>query len=236
MNLQPVRFGFKETKKKDAAGNIVKDAKGEDVRIPAPEALTLSIPQFSTAEDLMAIAQSGDEKQIKLALEGMNAIIIGQAKAQVDEARTEGKAMWPVFSTSKDANGKDVQTLESEADLSWLDVGKLDWGYIAALPPSVRGGGGIPEETWEAFSADYQAVIIHHGKNENQAKMAANIFLKKFAPVKGNKPLLQALQHNLELWFGNTSQGEQLQEVYKSLATKLNTLLQADEDAIVASV
>lgn len=244
MDTQTVRFGFKSTKKRDALNNIVLDKEGKEIVIPAPPAIDLQLPQFNSVDDFLEIAATSEKdengkeksKQVLLVFEALNAIINEQAKNQLEEAKAEGKDMWPTYQTTKDTEGKEVKTLVKEADLSWLNLDKLSWAAIAALPPKTRGISGIPEETWKAFADDYIEVIQHHGKSEEQAKMGASHFLNKFAKIRGSKKMVSIMLNNLQIWSANTEKGVELMPVYENLISKANLLMQEDEDAIVASV
>lgn len=260
MQNQSIRFGFKETTKKDpVTGKIVKDEKGEPIKVPAHPPVVIDVPQFSldiigeteadekgngggqpiygaTSQDLENIILSGDQKQINLILEAMNEVRLSHVKNQLDDAIRENKNVWPETEIVKDANGKEVEVIKAPADTSWLDLSKIEWSYIAALPPKQRGARGIPEETWEAFAKDYKAVIVEHGKTEEQAEAASKHFLNKFSIVRNNKKLLAALDRNLQLWYNGTTKQQEFQEVYQNLQEKLNNLLAADEDVLVASV
>lgn len=252
METQEVRFGFKAKQKTDANGNPVKDEKGKVVMIPAPPAVMVPVPLFSldpgpadekgnptylaSSQDLQAILDSGDMKQVNLLLDAANEIKLKHVKLQLDEAIQENKDVWPKIRKDKDANGKEIEVIDQPADLSWLSLDKIDWKAIADLPPAQRGARGIPEEIWNAFAEDYKAVIVQHGKTAEQAEAAAKHFLNKFSIVRGNKKVLQALDRNLEIWIANTEKVDEFTEVYQNLRQKLNTLINADEDVIVATV
>lgn len=230
------KFHFKSRKDKDEAGNVIqvqevdikKDKDGNvvstaavtnkdgtpkmiDKVIPAPAPLELEIPLVTT-EDLAAILQApNNEKQVALILESMNAQILEQAREQVNDP---------------DA---DVRT-------KGLDLTKLTFEFIANLPPSQRRGSAIPDEKWEAFSADYVDVMQHHGKDEAKAKTGAKLLVRKFQPVKMNKKVVSALKDNLQLWFTNSPNAEEFQDIYENLMGKADTILATDEDAILAAV
>jgi len=257
MERQEIRFGFKETTKKDADGKVVNNEKGEPIKIPAHPPAIFPVPQLTlnrgpdkeengkiiptflpVSDDLKAIMNSGDDKLISLCLEAINEVILKHAKIQLDDAIREGKNVWPKFEKQKDKDGKEVEIQVEPADNSWIDYDKLDLAYISKLPPATRGAQGIPEESWEAFAKDYKEIIVHHGKTPAQAEAGAKHFLNKFAIIRLNKPLLANMQKNLHLWYANSELKEDsnISKIYENLASKLETLLQADEDAIQASV
>lgn len=200
------KFHFKTRKEKDAAGVVIKE-------IPAPEALEVDVPLL-TLEDIVAILNSGDEKQIKLILEAANGIILSQAREQVNS---------------------NIENLE-ELRKNGLKLDELTFEFIANLPPATRRGSAISDETWEGFETDYVAVMQRHGKTEDKAKAGAKLLVKKFAPVKTNKKVLEALKGNLQTWIANTEKAEDFQEVYETLMSKVDTLLEKDEDAILAAI
>lgn len=201
-----VKFYFKKRTE------VSKDATGKETKteIPAPKPVSLVLP-FLSVTDLVAILTKNDEKEVALVMESVNSQIIAQARDLVDEdpekARTEG-----------------------------IDQSKLTWNFIANIPPAARRGGGIPDETWEAFIADYVDVMQHHGKSKEKAEAGAKLLAKRFYPVKDNKKVVKALLENLLVWFGNTTKGEELQQVYETLTSKANTLLEKDEDAVLAAI
>jgi hypothetical protein len=223
------KFYFKSKKEKDDNGNVVmvkevKEVKNKEgvvveVRetgkmiekiIPAPEPIEVEIPLL-TLEDVVAILNGGDEKEIKLILEACNNIILEQARDQVNDP---------------DANVRE----------NGLNTEALSWKTIAYLPPATRKGSAIPDETWEAFEKDYVSVMVHHGKTEEKAKMGAKLLVKRYQPVKTNKKVIKALKENLSTWFANSEKAEDFADVYETLAQKADTLLEADEDAILAAV
>lgn len=187
-----------------------KDAEGKEVVVPAPKAVELVIP-FLTLDSVVDIINSNDEKQQSLLLEAVNSVILGQARSLVDEdpekARTEG-----------------------------IDLTQLTWDFISKIPPATRRGGGIADEVWEAFTADYVAVMQHHGKTKEKAETGAKLLAKRFAPVKDNKKVIKVLTENLLLWYTNTDKAEDFQQVYEALISKSGTLLEKDEEAIIAAI
>lgn len=107
---------------------------------------------------------------------------------------------------------------------------KLSWEFIANLPKAERRGGGIPKELWEEFSADYVKIMPGlTGKAEENVKMAAKVFVTKFANAKTNKPVLKLLRDQLTIYTNNTTQGENLSPVIDWLDSKLDTLIKTDE-------
>jgi hypothetical protein len=244
MQKTKVKFTFKSRKDKDADGNVkqvqdveeikTKDKDGKEVVekklvfnkdgspkmvdaiIPPAPPVELDLPLMELS-DIVAILNGpnndgvADEKQVKLILEACNNIILERGRELVND-------------NPEEAREKGI----SEEEISWKT--------IAELPPSQRKGAAISDEVWEAFEVDYIDVMKHHGKTEQQSKMGAKLFRSRFQSVKTNKKVLKALQENLRLWFANSSNSETFQDVYESLSTKVDTLLAADEEALVAAV
>jgi len=209
MQTSDLTFNFKAVKQRDEKGEPIKNEKGEYVTTK-DDPIVVKVPKLEVT-DIQGIIEKNDEKQVKLLLEAVNGIIENQAKQMIDEDRAAARE-----------NG--------------LNFDNLTWEYIANIPPATRRGAAISEETWENFIKDYTSVMKHHGKTEEQAEMGAKILSKRFYQVKTNKPVVQALQNNLKLWFANTSQAEDLQEVYENLMSKAEQLLAADAEAILAAI
>jgi len=172
--------------------------------------LTLGI-KVLTLQGLVAILETGTEKEINLILETLQAPILEQARAQVDENE----------SITQDT----------------LDSTKLGWEYIATLEPATRRGGGIPKEVWEAFVVDYTEVMpAITGKTAEQVGRAAALLGNKFAAVKTNKQVLSFLDTQLDMYFSNTSKAEEFADCYEFLKSKVESLLNADEASLLANL
>lgn len=227
MENTKTKFFFKSRKEKDDKGQVVmvdeyiKDEKTGEMKptgkktekvIPAAEPLEVEVPLLGV-DDLVAILQLNDEKQTKLILESLNLTIIEQAREQVNQ---------------------DPEAVREKG----LDQSALSWAAIANLPPAQRRGAAIPDEKWDGFVKDYVEVMQHHGKTEEKAMAGAKLLRQKYQPVKGNKKVIQALKDNLQVWYSNTTDTnrEEYQDVYENLVGKADTLLEKDEDAIVAAI
>lgn len=164
-----------------------------------------------TLEGLVAVLEGGDEKEIALVLETLQAPILEQARSQVDE---------------NEAITGDT-----------LDHGKLTWHAISRLEPAARRGGGIPKETWEAFVADYIEVMpAVTGKTVDQVTRAATLLGNKLSSVKGNKPVLDFLRGALDLYFSNTAKTEEFVECYEFLTNKADALLKASDEELLKNL
>jgi len=172
--------------------------------------LTLAI-KVLTLQGLVSILESGDEKQVALILETLQTPIMEQARAQVDENENISQAT--------------------------LDTSKLSWAYISTLEPAARRGGGIPKEVWEAFVADYIEVMpAVTGKTAEQATRAATLLGGKLASVKGNKPVLNFLRTQLDLYLSNTAKAEEFQDCYEFLVNKADALLSANDAELLKNL
>jgi hypothetical protein len=200
----PVKTKFYFKKKKE------KNEKGEEVVIPAPEAVEATVPMLGINE-VTQILLAGSDKAKELLLEAVNTIILSQARNLVDD---------------------DVEKARAEG----LPAEQLTWEFIANIPPASRRGGGIPDEVWEVFTKDYVETMVHHGKTKEKAETGAKILVKRLNPVKDNKKVVEALKGNVAMWFNNTEQKEELAQVYEYLMQRADTLLEKDEDAVLAAI
>jgi len=170
----------------------------------APVILTLPL---LTGEGL--VAAMNDEKVFNVVLDTVNDLIREAARKQV--------------------NDEDAPVTKQEQ----LKVDLLNIVYIANQPKSARGG-GISQETWADFEADYINIMPElTGKEITRVKKAAAIFVKRLAPVGNDKPTLKVLQDYLSLWYANTSLQEELAEVFIFLDGKITNLLTKDSSALL---
>jgi len=173
---------------------------------------SVSLPiKVLTLQGLVAILEGGDEKQVSLVLETLQAPILEQARAQVDE--------------------------NENISVDTLDNSKLSWEYISRLEPAARRGGGIPKETWEAFVIDYNEVMpAVTGKTAEQVARASALLGNKFAAVKTNKQVLGFLATQLDLYFSATAKAEEFVDCYEFLKNKAAALLAADDAALLSNL
>lgn len=112
---------------------------------------------------------------------------------------------------------------------SELDLGKLTLLYLANEPKVDQRGRAIDKETWEAFAKDYIAVMpAIIDKSIQQVTFAAELFTKKFAPIKTKKDVIGKLADYLDRWFEHSPNNSEFGEVYKYLSEKADSLLKAD--------
>lgn len=110
-----------------------------------------------------------------------------------------------------------------------IDVEKLLWSTIAAMPPKERAGSSISKEDWEAFVADYCDVMpAATGKSAERVALAASIFAKKVLPAKTNLDVLSTLSTQLDIWFENSKGQEQFTEIYSFLRDRIDLYLKPE--------
>lgn len=106
------------------------------------------------------------------------------------------------------------------------------WSAIANMPKAERAT--IAQEQWDGFAADYLAVMPGlTGKTADQVGLATQIYLKKFAMVKTNKPILGKLKEQLALYM-ETPNAENFQDVMELLLRRVDAYLSAEEQVILA--
>lgn len=170
------------------------------------DTVTLALP-FPTAEGILNIVSNGG-KELDLLLEAAADVVLLQARELV--------------------NADENITQDT------IDLSKLSWNYIANMPKAARRGGGIAQEVWEEFSKDYIAIMpAITGKKLENVQNAAKLFLAKFNPCKTNKKVLAVLKAQLSLWYTNTKQAEEFKAVFEFLDGKAETLLKADDAALL---
>lgn len=168
--------------------------------------ITLNIPK-PTADLVLDVLDKGGPA-LDLLLEVMGDVIIAAARDQVNENTA----------VSQDT----------------LDLGKMDWHYLASMPKVERRGGGIAKEIWEAFQADYINIMPQvTGKTLDRVSYAAQLLSGKFAQCKTNKLVLSNLREWLALWYNNTKNQDEFAECYRFLDAKAVTLLNADEAVLL---
>lgn len=118
-----------------------------------------------------------------------------------------------------------------------LDLSKLTLEALANMPKAERTGGGISKEIWEAFAKDYVEIMPGiTGKPLDNVVNASKLLLAKFQPVKTNKPVIAFLREQLATWFSKSPNAEDFQECYEFLDNKADTLLKADEAALLQNL
>lgn len=169
----------------------------------------LAIP-VPTVDGIVEILKAGGN-QLSLLQDAIFDVIYDQARVQVDadEAITQNT----------------------------LDLTKLSWEFIANMPKAERAGSGIAKEVWEDFGKDYIEVMPGvTGKTAEQIGNAAKLLVAKMQPCKTNKKIVSFLKDQVAMWFANTPNAENFADVYQFLDKKAETLLQADDSALLANL
>lgn len=213
----------KITLEPDAEGNVaeVELTKNEEVKFYfRKDAATdtkrpnvyVVIP-FLTISGLINELNTGDQKVQDFILELVNDSIHGAAREQVND---------------------ETHPVNKQQD---LNLEKLTLAYLANVPKSQRRGIGIDKETWDAFAADYIAVMPGiTGKTVVSVTNAANLFTAKLNPARGKKKVLEVLKDQLDLWMTNTTQLEQFETVAAFLSDRIKSMLSEDEATTLESL
>lgn len=169
----------------------------------------LVLPQLDVNTLVNIINEGG--KGLEMLLAASNDVIIEQARGQVAANATM-----------------------TQAD---LDVSKLDWNFIANLPKAERTGGGIAKDTWEAFGEDYKDVMLAAtGKPAEAIENHVKFLMNKFAVIKTNKKVLAFMKDMLTTYFEATPNKEEFAACVEFLSNKADTLLAADESALLLNL
>ena len=117
-----------------------------------------------------------------------------------------------------------------------VEVPRYSWEGIANLPKEDRRS--IPVEQWEAFAKAYADIMpAVANKTVEQVGNAIQVFLKKFAQVKTNKPVLSQLQTQLALFLEHAKNAEDYADVLDLLVRKADEFLKADDiEKLVANL
>ena len=113
---------------------------------------------------------------------------------------------------------------------------KVSWEAIANQERAERAT--IAAETWEAFAKEYLEIMpALTGKTPDQLGNAIQVYLKKFAIVKTNKPVLSKLRDQLTIFVENTKNGEDFADIIELLQGKLELYLNSnDVELLVANL
>lgn len=173
------------------------------------ESVELKLP-VPSVEGLVKILEAGG-KQLEMLISAATDVVISQARGLL--------------------NDNDSMTAKD------FPMEQCTWEFIANMPEAEKKGRGIPKETWEEFATDYITVMPGiTGKSEDQVSLAAKLFLNKFQSVKTNKPVLKKLQEQLAMYANGSPNAENYSDCVKFLSEKVETLLQADETAMLANL
>lgn len=117
-----------------------------------------------------------------------------------------------------------------------LDLSKLTFSAIANTPKESRAKPEIPEEVKNTFYEDYKAVIVASGKELKRALNHIIHFKSEFRALKYDRPSLNALRDNLNVWAAKTENMNDNTEVFEFLMTKVDKYLAAEPKNLVASL
>lgn len=170
------------------------------------ETVELRLP-VPSVEGLVKILETGG-KGLELLLAAASDIVIAQARSILNDNETM---------TDKD-----------------FPMDQCLWEFIATMPEAEKRGRGIAKEIWEAFGKDYIAIMPSvTGKTAEQVGNAVKLFLNKFQAVKSNKPVISKLKEQLAIYVSNSPNAEEFADAVKFLSEKADTLLAADETALL---
>lgn len=197
---QAVVYKFKSPRK-DKDGNPPTDELGQPIAARAPVSLTIPVPTWEALKKL-----TEEEKGKNWVLDIIHDVVKQAVHDQVyDEAN-------PV---------------NSQDELK-LDVLSLD--YLVDVPKTERTGRGIPKEVWDEWVKDYKDVMSQVGtRSPDKIGNAADVFMKKFNPIKTNKKVVEFLLNELDSWaeYGNL---EEYQGIYDFLKRRGNDLIKLDPE------
>ncbi len=142
-------------------------------------------------------------------------------------------ACYDVVSAQARSILNDNETMTAES----FPMDQCFWDFIANMPEAEKRGRGIPAEVWKAFGEDYIAIMPSvTGKTAEQVANAAKLFLNKFQAVKSNKPVIGKLKEQLAIYASSSPKAEEFGDAIKFLSDKADTLLQADDSALLANL
>lgn len=192
----------------DEKGNV----KTKDFKRPT---LVVSIPQL-TVGGLIAGLQSGD-KTTELILEASNQIIIDRARGMLQD--------------KVEVDPSIVLKVED------IDQEQLNLAAIASLPRSARGA-GIAKEAFQAFVADYKAVMAtdkaialfadQKARSPEVLDKHAILLAGKFNQVKSRKDVVAQMKGFLDIWVQVTDNAEEHVKVYEFLQEKADAIMKGE--------
>ena len=213
-NPNDVTFYFREPTAK------MKDTNKEE-GLAAPikrQPVTVTLPLL-TKDQVLEILMSNDEVNTKaqeLIVEQVNAVLAAEVRSQLDELPTY-----------------------EEVDVSKIDFTKVDFVGLANTPRATRSGGGISEETWADFEADFATVITEKtSTTPEQAKKVVTLLIKRLKDVSKQETVLNKLGEYLDTWFTQTTEAQQvaLAQVYERLSKRIEGYKATVNDDPLASL
>lgn len=213
-NPNTVTFYFREPTAK------MKDTNKEE-GLPEPikrQPVTVALPLL-TKDQVLEILMSDDavnSKAQELIVEQVNAVLAAEVRSQLDELPTY-----------------------EEVDTSKIDFAKVDFVALANTPRATRSGGGISEETWADFEADFATVITEKtSTTPEQAKKVVTLLTKRLKDVSKQETVLHKLGEYLDAWFTQTTAAQQvaLAQVYERLSKRIEGYKATVNDDPLASL
>jgi len=174
----PFKFNFKSRSIRDEAGNEI----GRTKKQPS---LTVDLPIPSATELQQLLAKSG--KEAELILGTVADCVYQAARNQFDD----------VIETLGDS--------DQELTVGNLDFSRLDFSYLANMPPAARGATAITDAEWQQFFDDYMAVMTVATGKETKRINNHIIHYKKPQRAKSNKALMQLLIDQLDIYMVSTN-------------------------------
>lgn len=208
-DVKETSFHFKKEKMKDDKGEVI----GEGKKLPT---LKLQLPVRPSADAVLKIIEVGG-KELDLLLDTMQETVEARAREIINAWREKNE-------------GKEVP-----ADVL-ADAKSFAWSTIANLPKSERGL-GIEEAEWDAFFADYRAVMPGAtGKDKDRIEKHVAIYKRKFQSIRNDKKALSVLDDMLALYATATPNMEDNQKVYDYLKERVTTLKQEEEKVLAEAL
>ena len=213
-NPNTVTFYFREPTAK------MKDTNKEE-GLPEPikrQPVIVALPLL-TKDQVLEILMSDDavnSKAQELIVEQVNAVLAAEVRSQLDELPTY-----------------------EEVDTSKIDFAKVDFVALANTPRATRSGGGISEETWADFEADFATVITEKtSTTPEQAKKVVTLLTKRLKDVSKQETVLHKLGEYLDTWFTQTAEAQQvaLAQVYERLSKRIEGYKATVNDDPLASL
>lgn len=116
-------------------------------------------------------------------------------------------------------------------------IERLSWKFISEIPPVQRRGGGIPKEIWDAFEADYIAVMPDAtGKTVDQVTNAAKCLRNKLTAVRTQLPVLNLLVDQMAIYAKASADAEDYEDCLKFLVDKADMFLNVTDEDLLANL
>lgn len=208
---QEMKFNFKARNLYDESGKVVGKSKKQPSLV-----IALPVPMHDTVAAFLADTAS---KESGLIMSAVSDLIYTAARNQFDEI-IDG------------FEGDDSRTVAA----SMLDLSKLDLTYIANLPPTSRASSVPGEEDFKSFFTDYLGTMPQiTGKAVAAIEKHIKLFSKPTS-IKANKPVLELLVGQLDLYMANTAAIEDTGATAHYIRTKLDRWFNEPEKAVDLSL